>query len=116
MSKRAGLACFLLLAALFVIVNRGAYKGFFTDDDFDHLSWTRNASAATFVQRLLTPRFQPHNVRPAGHLFYHEEESLFGFDFPKYVAALQLLPLLNVWLGWLLGRRLGARPLPDRKS
>jgi len=112
MSKRAGLACFLMLAALFVLVNRGAYKGFFTDDDFDHLSWTRNASVASFVQGLLSPRFQPNNFRPAGHLFYHEEESLFGFDFPKYVAALHLLHLFNVWLVWLLVRRLGARPLP----
>jgi hypothetical protein len=101
-----------MLAALFVIVNRGAYKGFFTDDDFDHLSWTRNASVASFVQGLLSPRFQPNNFRPAGHLFYHEEESLFGFDFPKYVAALHLLHLFNVWLVWLLVRRLGARPLP----
>ncbi len=111
MSKRAGLVWFLLLAAVFLIVNRGAYKGFFTDDDFDHLSWTRNASAATFIQGLLSPRFQPNNFRPAGHLFYHEEENLFGFDFPKYVAALQLLHLLNVWLVWLLVRRLGASPL-----
>jgi len=112
MSKRAGLVCFLLLAALFVIVNRGAYKGFFTDDDFDHLSWTRNAGAAMFIQGLLTPRFQPNNFRPAGHFFYHEEENLFGFDFPKYVASLHLLHLFNVWLVWLLARRLGARPLP----
>src|ERR1039457_6955080 len=112
MSKRAGVACFLLLGALFAIVNRGAYKGFFTDDDFDHLSWTRNASVPMVIQGLLTPRFQPNNFRPAGHFFYHEEESLFGFDFPKYVAALHLLHLLNVWLVWLLARRLGARPLP----
>src|ERR1017187_1326037 len=112
MAKRAGLVCFLLLAALFAIVNRGAYKGFFTDDDFDHLSWTRNASAAMFGQGPLTPRFQPNNFRPAGHLFHPAQESLFGFGFPKYVGGLQLLHLLNVWLVWLLARRLGARPLP----
>src|ERR1035441_5870120 len=88
MSKRAGLVCFLLLAVRFVLVYRVAYKGFFTDDDFDHLSWTRNAGVAMFIQGLLTPRFQTNNFRPVGHLFYHEEESLFGFDFPKYVAAL----------------------------
>jgi hypothetical protein len=112
MSKRVALVCFLLLAALFVVVNRGAYKGFFTDDDFDHLSRTRTASPAVFIQGLLTPRFQPDNFRPVGHLIYRAEQAFFGFDFPKYVAVLHLLHLFNVWLVWLLARRLGARPLP----
>jgi hypothetical protein len=112
MSKRTGVVCFLLLAALFLVVNRGAYKGFFTDDDFDNLSWTRTAGPAEFVQGLLTPRYQPNNFRPVGHFFYHAEQSLFGYDFRKYVAALHFLHLLNVWLVWLLIRKLGARPLP----
>jgi len=112
MSKRAGLACFLAMAALFVVINRGAYKGYFTADDFDNLSWTRHASATSYIEGLLSPRFQTNNFRPVGHLFYKVEESLFGFDFPKYVAALHALHLFNVWLVWLLVRRLGARAWP----
>ena len=110
MSKRTGLILFLVLAALFLIVNRPAYKGYFTDDDFDHLSWTRHAPLSEFVLGLLSPQFQTNNFRPAGHLFYHEEAQFFGFDFKKYLAATHALHFLNVWLLWLLARKLGAKP------
>jgi hypothetical protein len=110
MSKRTGFILFLALAALFLIVNRPAYKGYFTDDDFDHLSWTRHAPMSEFVIGLLTPKFQTNNFRPMGHLFYHEEAQLFGFDFTKYLATTHLLHFLNIWLVWLLARRLGAKP------
>jgi hypothetical protein len=110
MSRRTGLILFLALAALFLIVNRAAYKGYFTDDDFEHLSWTRQSSLSTFVKVLATPRFQTNNFRPAGHLFYHAEAKLFGFDFRKYLAATHAFHFLNVWLVWLLARRLGAKP------
>jgi hypothetical protein len=109
MSKRNGLLLFLALAALFLTVNRAAYKGYFTDDDFDHLSWTRIAPTIEFVKGLLTPAYQSNNFRPMGHLFYHEEARFFGFDFKKYLLATHLLHFLNVWLVWLLARRLGAR-------
>jgi hypothetical protein len=110
MSKRTGLILFLALAALFLILNHAAYKGYFTDDDFDQLSWTRHASMSEFLTGLLTPRFQSNNFRPLGHLFYHEEAQWFGFDFTKYLAASHILHFLNVWLVWLLARRLGAKP------
>jgi hypothetical protein len=108
LSKRNGLILFLALAAVFLAVNRSAYKGYFTDDDFDHLSWTRHAALSGFVKGLLTPVFQPNNFRPMGHLFYHEEAQFFGFDFRKYLAATHALHLLNIWLVWLLARKLGA--------
>jgi hypothetical protein len=101
---------FLAIVALFLIVNRAAYQGYFTDDDFDHLSWTRHAPLMGFVKGLLTPTYQSNNFRPLGHLFYHEEWRFLGFDFKKYLAATHLLHFLNVWLVWLLARRLGARP------
>ena len=110
MSKRSGLILFLALAALFLVVNHAAYKGYFTDDDFDHLSWTRHAPLFGFVKGLLTPAYQSDNFRPLGHLFYHVEWLLFGFDFRKYLAALHVVHLLNVWLVWLVARRLGAKP------
>ena len=105
MSKRTGSILFLALAALFLIVNHAAYKGYFTDDDFDHLTWTRHASMGDFLTGLVTPKYQTNNFRPLGHLFYHEESQFFGFDFPKYLAASHILHFLNVWLLWLLARR-----------
>jgi hypothetical protein len=108
MSKRTGLILFLALVALFFIVNRPAYKGYFTDDDFDHLSWTRHAAMSEFVKGIFSPSFQTNNFRPVGHLFYHEEWQWFGFDFKKYLATTHLLHFFNVWLLWLLARRLGA--------
>jgi hypothetical protein len=110
MSKRTGLILFLALAALFLVMNRAAYKGYFTDDDFDHLSWTRHAPVKEFVKGLLTPAYQTNNFRPTGHFFYHEEAYFFGFDFQKYLLTTHLLHFFNVWLVWLLARRLGARP------
>jgi len=110
MSKRNGLILFLALVALFLALNRAAYKGYFTDDDFNHLSWTRHASMSVFLTGLLTPKYQTNNFRPLGHLFYHEEAQFFGFDFHKYLAASHILHFLNVWLVWLLARRLGAKP------
>jgi hypothetical protein len=110
MSRRNGSILFLAMAALFLIVNRPAYKGFFTDDDFEHLSWTRHSPMSTFVKGLATPMYQPNNFRPVGHLFYHEEARFFGFDFKKFLAATHGLHFLNVWLVWLLARKLGASP------
>ena len=54
MSKRNGIILLLALAALFLVLNRAAYKGFFTDDDFDHLSWTRHSPAGEFVVGLIS--------------------------------------------------------------
>ncbi|MBZ5728779.1 MAG: hypothetical protein LAP87_27840 [Acidobacteriia bacterium] len=111
MSKRSGVALFLLLAALFLVVNRGAYKGYFQDDEVDNLSWAPNGPASAYLKGVLSPRFEPNNFRPVGHFYFHEAGLRFGLDFPKYVLAIHLFHLLNVWLVWLLARRLGAPPL-----
>ena len=110
MSKRSGLILFTLLAALFLIVNRGAYAGYFQDDEIDNLSWAPYLSSLDFLKGALTPQFQPNNFRPVGHYYFHAAEKLFGLDFPKYVAIIHAIHLLNVWLLWLLARRLGAKP------
>jgi hypothetical protein len=112
MSRRTGSILFLLLAAAFFAANRGAYRGYFQDDEFDTLSWTRRSPVEEYFTAALTPRFLTNNFRPVGHFYFREAERLFGMDFPGYVAAIQALHLLNVWLVWLLARRLGARPWP----
>lgn len=108
MSKRRGIVLFVVLAAAFLILNRGAYQGYFSDDDLDNLSWTRVGPASEYLKGVVTPRFFENNFRPVGHFYFHASERFFGLDFPKYVAVLHLFHLLNVWLVWMLARRLGA--------
>ena len=110
MSKRAGLILFLVFAAIFLAVNRGAYRGYFQDDEIDNLSWTPYLSPLDFLKGGITPAFQPNNFRPVGHYYFHAVEEAAGLDFPVYVAVLQGFHLLNVWLLWLVARRLGASP------
>jgi hypothetical protein len=111
MPKRPGLLCFLAFAALFLIVNRAAYKGYFQDDDFDTIAWTQYAHPAQYAEAALSPRFSSANFRPTGHFFYYAALHLFGAAFPKWIGLLQAIHLLNVWLLWLVLRRLGAPSL-----
>ena len=95
----------LLLAALFWIANRGAYKGFFSGDDLDTLAWTRHAGWAGFARGLASPLYDPNNFRPTGHALYHLWFLAAGLRFPPYVATVQALHLLNaLLLFWLLRR------------
>jgi hypothetical protein len=108
MSKRAGLLLFAAFAALFLTVNRDAYRGYFQDDEIDNLSWTPYLGPLDFLKGAITPQFQANNFRPVGHYYFHAVEEIAGLDFPIYVAVLQAFHLLNVWLLWLVARRLGA--------
>jgi hypothetical protein len=108
---RGGVAGFLVLAALFLAVNRQAYQGYFQDDEIDILSWTPYASFSAYLEGAVSPRFQEQNFRPVGHGYFHAAEALFHLDFPKYVVVLHAVHLLNVWLIWLLARQLGATPV-----
>ncbi len=108
MSRRSGLLWFLLLAAVFLAANHGAYGGFFDNDDIEPLNWTRAVSAGVWVEGFLSPLFQANNFRPTGHFFFREGALRFGADFAKYVAVVQAIHLLNAWLIWVVSRRLGA--------
>jgi hypothetical protein len=94
---------------LFLAANRGAYKGYFQDDDLDNLSWTWQVSAADFAQGLLTPVFSRNNFRPVGHFFFHVMEPLSGLWFSPYVTVIQAIHLLNAALLWIVLRRFGFR-------
>jgi hypothetical protein len=108
MSKQRGLVLFVALAAAFLVANRGAYQGYFQDDEISTLSWIGYGSLVDYLKGALTPLFQVSNFRPTGFFYFHEAERFFGLDFPKYVAVIHLFHLLNVWLVWTLSRRLGA--------
>jgi len=111
MSRRTGLILFVSFVALFLLLNRGAYRGYFQADELDNLAWTPNVPLAHYGLSVVSPRFEPNNFRPVGHFYFYLCEKLFHLDFPKWVAALQAIHLLNVWLLWLVLRRLGAPPL-----
>src|SRR6478672_12200981 len=110
MNRRAGAALFLATALLFVIANRGAYKGYFQDDELDNASWAPQLTPADFLTGLATPKFLTGNFRPVGHLYFAVMGRDFGLDFPKYLIPIHALHLLNVWLLWLIARRLGLSP------
>jgi hypothetical protein len=107
MTRRDGLILFLLLAAVFLVLNRGAYQGFFQDDEMESLAWTHWSPASAYAKAALSPLYQ-NSFRAVGFFYYHELERIFGLDYPKFVAVLQAFHLLNVWLLWLLMRRMGA--------
>jgi hypothetical protein len=108
MSKRLAALLFVILAVLFLIVNRAAYKGYFQDDEIDNLSWTRFLGATEYIKDAATPLYFTNNFRPAGHFYFYAAEKLFGLNFPPYVAVIQAIHLVNVWLLWMLARRLGS--------
>ena len=106
-AKRLVPLFFLALAALFLIANRGAYKGYFQDDDLDNLSFTREMDLADFFTPLILPKVEDHNFRPIGHLFYRVMGSLAQLRFPPYIFVLHALHLLAGVLLWFVLRRLG---------
>jgi hypothetical protein len=111
MSRRTAWLLFLLLAAVFLILNRDAYRGYFQDDEIGAMNWTRAGSATAFLKGALQPVYR-NCFRAVGFYFFHVTEGLFGLDFPRYVAVIQAIHLLNVWMLWLLIRRLGAPVWP----
>ena len=112
MSFRRGALLFLLFAVSFLLANRAAYRGWFQDDEIDNLSWTPLLSVTDYVKGAVTPLYQPNNFRPAGHFYFYAVEATSGLNFPVYVAVVQALHLLNVWLLWAIARRLGAALWP----
>jgi hypothetical protein len=99
----------LLLLSLFLIANRGAYRGFFQGDDLDNLGWAPTLPAIDFVKGLVTPIFSRNNFRPVGHFYFRLMEMRAGLQFARYVAVLQAIHVLNAVLLVLLLRRMKFR-------
>jgi hypothetical protein len=108
MSFWRGLLLWLALAALFVVINLTAYRGFFMDDDLDNLPWTRDTQSDVWIQGITSLRYSPQNFRPAGHYFYRFMSRAFELNFKYWVVGLHLLHMVNVFLLWMVLRRLGA--------
>ena len=105
------MAAFALLVFLFLVANRGAYRGYFDADDLDNLQITSTVPAAHFLRELAVVHFAGTNSRAAGFLFYAALRPFAGMRFAPYVAVLHAVHLLSAWLLWLLLRKLGMEPL-----
>jgi len=101
-------AAMTAVAVLFVIANRGAYKGFFSADDLNNLAWTSFLDARAWAEGMVSPWFSESNFRPVGHGFYALFGNLWGLAFRPFVWSMHLVHLANVALLWLFLRRMGA--------
>ncbi|MCE5306983.1 MAG: hypothetical protein LLG20_05030 [Acidobacteriales bacterium] len=99
---------FVAMMILFLIANRGAYEGYFQDDELDNLAWTPYTSLGTFAREALSPQLSPVNFRPVGHMYFRVLSAAAGLRFTWYVAGIHALHFMNVWLLYLLARRLEA--------
>src|SRR5271165_298338 len=107
MEKRLPVVLFLMFAAFFWVANRGAYRGYFQDDDLDNLSYVRELGWSDLAVPMAIPQVHRSNFRPVGAAFYHVLYGAFGTQYTPYVISMHLLHLLNVALLWLVLRRLG---------
>src|SRR5262245_46156728 len=83
-------------AILFYFANRAAYKGYFSDDDFDSLIGSVFANNATYYHALVSLKLDPYKFRAFGGLYYRLMGRAFELHYAPYVAALQILHALNV--------------------
>jgi len=107
-SRVAAVLLFFTMMVLFLIANRGAYEGYFQDDELDNLAWTPYTPLATFAREALSPRLSPVNFRPVGHMYFRVLGAAAGLRFPWYVAGIHVLHFVNLWLLYLLARRMEA--------
>ncbi|HEY3742635.1 MAG TPA: hypothetical protein VGL53_22455 [Bryobacteraceae bacterium] len=105
------IAAFLLFGFFFWLANRGAYKGYFDGDDLDNLCMTNAIGADIFVNSFFSPKLDQANFRPVGHAFYRYFGSAAQLNYPRYIACIHAVHLINVILLWLLLRALGFEPL-----
>lgn len=109
-NKIQWLGLFVIAATLFVVVNRGAYKGYFQDDDLDNIAFTGEIGGTEFAKYTLLPIYIPNNFRPVGHVFYRWMGRAAGLNFPPYIFAIHAFHLVNVVLLWFVMLRLGVSP------
>ena len=107
---RRWLAVFAVcVAALFLLVNRPAYKSFFSDDDFDNLANARDADLKGFALTLVNPNTGGDGqFRATAYFYYYALVRWAGLRYVPYVAGIHALHFLNVLLLWWLARAMGA--------
>jgi hypothetical protein len=98
----------LLLTALilFWTTNHGAYRNYFQADSLDNLGLAHAIGWDSILKPLVVPTVPADNFRPVGMIFLKLMSNTAGLRFPPYIAALQILHLINAFLVYLLLRKL----------
>ena len=89
----------VLLAAILLLgffANRGAWLGWFEDDDLDTLTWARIVPLQDFLLNVPSLKYPPEHARPLGYFYYGALFRTAGFAYPAWVAVLRLIHVLNV--------------------
>lgn len=97
-------AVILGLIGLFLVANRAAYNGYFSDDDFENLVNNTFAGFDTFWRGFLSFKYDFYNFRPVGHAFFRWMGQCWKLQFAPYVILIQLFHLLNVFLVYRVAR------------
>jgi hypothetical protein len=107
------LLAILLLTTLilFWITNHGAYRNYFQADSLDNLGLAHAIGWDSILKPLAIPTVPIDNFRPVGIAFLKLLGNTAGLRFPPYIAALQILHLINAFLVFLLLRKLGLSTL-----
>lgn len=103
---------FLLLAALFWLVNRDAHRGYFSGDDLATLTWAPEGNSVEWLKLLLTPALNTSNFRPVGAFYYKWIGMKYWLHFRPYSIALQWFHIINVALLLLWLKRLNLPLFP----
>jgi hypothetical protein len=99
---------FVAFAALFLVANRGAYRGYFDGDDLDNISWGPLLSDGTVAKALFNPVLDENtNFRAAGQIMYVVLGRIAKLKFPAYIAWIHVVHLLTVVAIYFLVRKLG---------
>jgi hypothetical protein len=100
------------VVVLFFVANRAAYRGYFSDDDLDNIANARSVSISYYGPAMIKPMIARDAVfRPVPDLYYWIMSRAAELNFTPYVIVTQAIHLVNVWLVFLLARRMGAEPI-----
>ena len=104
-------AFFLCVAVLFLLVNREAYQGSFTDDDLGNM-YNATSPLSMYLHTIAIPSISAGgSSRAAAYLYYYALVRLAGMHLWPYIAGIHAIHLLNVLLVWVLASTLGAELL-----
>jgi len=62
MLDRQAWVLFLVLAVLFLVLNAGAYKGYFQDDDLDTMGWAPFVGSTEVLDSPALTSARPHTI------------------------------------------------------
>lgn len=101
----------VVVAALFLLADKGAYKSYFHADDLDNIAWTSVVSSEEFSGGFISPRYSKWNFRPVGHFYFFVLSRTVGLNFAPYVSVVQAFHIVNIFLLWLLTGSFGMRTM-----